>query len=254
MPKFAANLTMMFTEWGFLDRFQAAADAGFEAVEYLFPYDFSADAIAERLRQNNLSQALFNLPAGDWAAGDRGLAALPDRADEFQETVTKSLDYATIIGVKRLHMMAGIAGIDALETYKTSTKYAAEQCLEQGLNLLLEPINNRSVPGYFLNDFKMAAQVIETLDLPNLKLQFDIFHRQIIHGDVIIGLQELLPIIDHIQVASIPSRHEPDGGELNYPFVFSELDRLGFQGYVGCEYNPRGKTLDGLQWFEPYRR
>ncbi|MBV1865679.1 MAG: hydroxypyruvate isomerase family protein [Rhodobacteraceae bacterium] len=257
MPKFAANLTMMFTEWDFLDRFQAASDAGFAAVEYLFPYDFSADAIAECLRQNNLTQALFNLPPGDWEAGDRGLAALPERADDFRQSVTRALDYAGTIGVERLHMMAGVAdsaSAEALACYKVSARYAVEKCADKGLNLLLEPINNRSVPGYFLNDFNMAAQVISDLKMPNLKLQFDIFHRQIIHGDVVIGLQESLPITDHIQIASIPSRHEPDGEELNYPFVFAELDRLEFQGYVGCEYNPRGKTLDGLQWFESFRR
>lgn len=257
MPKFAANLTMMFTEWGFLDRFQAAADAGFEAVEYLFPYDFSADAIAERLRQNNLTQALFNLPPGDWDAGDRGLATAANRTKEFHASIAKALDYASVIGVKRLHMMAGVAdstNLEALNTYKASTCFAAEKCAENGLNLLIEPINNRSVPGYFLNDFDMAWHLIQELKLPNLKLQFDIFHRQIIHGDVTIGLQKMLPLVDHIQIASIPLRNEPDGEELNYPFVFHELDRLGYQGFVGCEYNPRGKTLDGLQWFAPYRR
>jgi len=251
MPRFAANLTMMFTEWVFLDRFQAAADAGFSAVEFLFPYNHPADHIAERLRQNNLTQALFNLPPGDWSAGDRGLAALPHRKAEFRDSVLQALDYAGTIGVPRLHMMAGLAEPEdstAQAAYESSVRIATESCAAQNINLLLEPINTRSVPGYFLRDFNTAAALIARLNLPNLCLQFDVFHRQIIHGDVTTGLQDLLPITDHIQIASIPDRNEPDGGELDFRYIFQTLDILGYQGYVGCEYNPRTNTLAGLGW------
>ena len=255
MPNFAANLTMMFTERDFLDRFQAAADAGFQAVEFLFPYDHPADQIAERLRRNGLTQALFNLPPGDWQAGERGLAALPHRRDDFRASVSRALDYAGTLGVARLHMMAGLADPDdptAQAAYESAALFAAERCAEQHINLLLEPINTRSVPGYFLRDFNTAARLIADWNRPNLRLQFDVFHRQIIHGDVTIGLQEMLPITDHIQIASVPNRHEPDGGELNYAHVFRTLDQAGYQGYVGCEYTPRNGTLEGLGWFAPY--
>lgn len=253
MPHFAANLTMMFTEWEFLDRFQAAADAGFKAVEFLFPYEHPADKIAEQLRRNRLQQALFNLPPGDWNAGDRGLAALPARQQEFADSVDMALEYAGTLGVPRLHMMAGIADPSdkpAQASYESAIDLAAGKSAEQGVNLLIEPINTRSVPGYFLRDFNTARHLIARLNLPNLYLQFDIFHRQILHGDVTIGLQELLPITDHIQIASVPLRHEPDQGELDYTHIFSELDRLEYPGYVGCEYTPRNGTLQGLGWFK----
>jgi 2-dehydrotetronate isomerase len=255
MPRFAANLTMMFTEWPFLDRFDAAAEAGFTAVEYLFPYEHARDAIAERLRRNGLTQALFNLPPGDWAAGERGLAALPDRFDELRNGVDKALNYAAATGAKRLHLMAGLADrrdANAIAAYRRAVAWAAERVARDGLDLLLEPINSRNMPGYFLNDFAFAESLIGDLALPNLKLQFDIYHRQIMHGDVAMALRAALPIVGHIQIASIPSRHEPDGEELNYPFLFEELDRIGYAGFVGCEYNPRAGTLEGLAWFAPY--
>lgn len=256
MPVFAANLTLMFTEWAFLDRFDAAAEAGFTAVEYLFPYDFPAEAIGERLSRNGLTQALFNMPPGDWAAGDRGLAALPGRFDEVAAGVERALDYARATGVKRLHLMAGLAhptDPEAAAAYRRSVTHAAEKLGEAGIDLLLEPINGRNMPGYFLENFGMAERLIAELDLPNLKLQFDIYHRQIIHGDVTTALRGLMPITGHVQIASVPSRNEPDGEELNYPFLFAELDRLGYAGFIGCEYNPRSGTLDGLGWFQPYR-
>ncbi|MGO7335406.1 2-oxo-tetronate isomerase [Rhizobium leguminosarum] len=257
MPVFAANLTMMFNEWAFLDRFDAAADAGFAAVEYLFPYEATPEAIAERLARNNLRQALFNLPPGDWAAGERGIAALPGRFDALKADVERALDYAAATGVRRLHLMAGIADRhdeDASSAYRRSVTYAAGRLAEKGIDLLLEPINGRNMPGYFLNDFGAAERLITECGLPNLKLQFDIYHRQIIHGDVTMALRRLLPITGHIQIASVPSRNEPDGEELNYPYLFGEIDRLGYDGFVGCEYIPRDHTLDGLGWFKPFAR
>ncbi|MGO8073220.1 2-oxo-tetronate isomerase [Rhizobium leguminosarum] len=257
MPVFAANLTMMFNEWAFLDRFDAAAEAGFAAVEYLFPYEAAPEAIAERLARNNLQQALFNLPPGDWVAGERGIAALPGRFDALTADVERALDYAAATGVRRLHLMAGIADRhdeDASSAYRRSVTYAAGRLAEKGIDLLLEPINGRNMPGYFLNDFGAAERLIAECGLPNLKLQFDIYHRQIIHGDVTMALRRLLPIAGHIQIASVPSRNEPDGEELNYPYLFGEIDRLGYDGFVGCEYIPRGHTLDGLGWFKPFVR
>ncbi|ACI58489.1 Hydroxypyruvate isomerase (plasmid) [Rhizobium leguminosarum bv. trifolii WSM2304] len=257
MPVFAANLTMMFNEWTFLDRFDAAADAGFAAVEYLFPYEAAPEAIAERLARNNLQQALFNLPPGDWAAGERGIAALPGRFGALKADVERALDYAAATGVRRLHLMAGIADPrdeDASSSYRRSVAYAAGRLAEKGIDLVLEPINGRNMPGYFLNDFDAAETLIAESGLANLKLQFDIYHRQIIHGDVTMALRRLLPITGHIQIASVPSRNEPDGEELNYPYLFGEIDRLGYDGFIGCEYIPRGHTLDGLGWFRPFAR
>jgi hydroxypyruvate isomerase len=257
MPRFAANLTMMFTEVPFLDRFDAAAKAGFTAVEFLFPYDHPAEAIGERLRRNGLTQALFNLPPGNWDAGEKGFAALPDRFADLQQSLHTALPYAQATGVKRLHLMAGMASRSdpkAVAAFRKSVAWAAEFLNPHGLDVVLEPINPRNVPGYFLNDFVFARDLIVELNIPNLKLQFDIYHCQIIHGDVTMRLREMMPLIGHIQIAGIPSRNEPDGEELNYPFLFDELDRLGYQGFVGCEYNPRGKTTDGLGWFKSYAR
>ncbi|HEY0332070.1 MAG TPA: 2-oxo-tetronate isomerase [Rhodopseudomonas sp.] len=255
MPRFAANLTMMFTELPFLDRFAAAADAGFTAVEFLFPYEHPPEAIAERLRRHDLTQALFNLPPGDWAAGERGFAARPDKFAELQAGLATALRYAQATGVKRLHLMAGIADRGdppAGVAYRKSVAVAAHFFAPHGIDVLIEPINRRDVPGYYLDDFSFARDLIVELKIPNLKLQFDVYHCQILHGDVTTRLRELLPLIGHIQIASVPSRGEPDDGELNYPFLFEELDRLGYAGYVGCEYRPRGATPDGLGWFARY--
>ncbi|MBU6461719.1 MAG: hydroxypyruvate isomerase family protein [Bradyrhizobium sp.] len=255
MPRFAANLSMMFTEVPFLDRFDAAAKAGFTAVEFLFPYQHPAEAIGERLKRNSLTQALFNLPPGNWEAGEKGFAALPERFDDLKQSLHAALPYAKATGVKRVHLMAGIANradVGAVAAFRKSVAHAAEFFAPHGLDVVIEPINPRNVPGYFLNDFVFARDLIDELMISNLKLQFDIYHCQIIHGDVTMRLREMMPIIGHIQIASIPSRNEPDSEELNYPFVFAELDRLGYRGFVGCEYNPRGKTTDGLGWFKPY--
>jgi hydroxypyruvate isomerase len=256
MPRFAANLTMMFTEVPFLDRFAAAAEAGFTAVEFLFPYDHPAEEIGRRLHGNGLTQALFNLPPGDWNAGEKGFAALPARFDDLKKSLETALPYAQATGVKRVHLMAGIAersDAKAIEAFYKSVAWAAEFFAPHNLDVVLEPINSRNVPGYFLNDFGFARDLIRELKMANLKLQFDIYHCQIIHGDVTMRLREMMDIIGHIQIASIPSRNEPDGEELNYPFLFGELDRLGYRGFVGCEYNPRGRTEDGLGWFDQYK-
>ena len=255
MPRFAANLSMMFTDVPFLDRFEAAAKAGFRSVEFLLPYDHPAEEVGKRLHGNGLTQALFNLPPGNWEAGEKGFAALPERFGDLQQSVRTALPYAKATNARRLHLMAGIANRSepkAVEQFYKSVTWAAEFFAPHGLDVVIEPINARNVPGYFLNDFGFARDLITELKIPNLKLQFDIYHCQIIHGDVTMRLREMMPITGHVQIASIPSRNEPDGEELNYPFLFAELDRLGYGGFVGCEYNPRGKTTDGLGWFQPY--
>jgi len=257
MPRFAANLTMMFNEVPFLDRFEAAARSGFAAVEFLFPYAYPADEIGRRLRANGLTQALFNLPPGNWDAGEKGFAALPERFEDLKQSLHTALPYVQATGVKRVHLMSGLADradSRAVEAFYKSVVWASEFFAPHGLDVVIEPINPRNVPGYFLNDFDFARDLIDDLKIPNLKLQFDIYHCQIIHGDVTMRLREMMPMIGHVQIASIPSRHEPDGEELNYPFIFAELDRLGYGGFVGCEYNPRSRTADGLGWFKPYAR
>jgi 2-dehydrotetronate isomerase len=251
MPKFAANLSMMFNEWDFLDRFGAAASAGFKAIEYLFPYAFKPDDIAAQLNAHHLTQALFNLPPGNWDAGKRGMACLPDRTQEFRRSVEAALPYAKATGVKRLHMMSGHGSrqdVSMLSTYKDSIRFACETVGPLSIDVLIEPINGRDMPGYFLNDFNFAADLISEMNLPNLRLQFDIYHRQVLHGDVLKGLEALLPITGHIQVASVPKRNEPGTGELNDMRLFDHLDALGYDGYVGCEYRPAAGTLEGLRW------
>ncbi len=252
MPQFAANLSMMFTEWAFLDRFAAAADAGFKAVEFLFPYAHPADEIARRLEQNGLTQALFNLPPGDWEAGERGLAALASRQGEFWATVRTALPYAEATGVKRLHLMSGHADRNdpaAVAAYMDAIRFACETVADLGIDILIEPINGRDMPGYFLNSFGFAESLISELGLPNLKLQYDIYHRQILHGDIMTSLEALMPVIGHVQVAAVPKRNEPNTGELDDARIFRHLDQLGYSGYVGCEYRPAAGTLEGLGWF-----
>lgn len=256
MPRFAANLTMMFTEWDFLDRFAAAADAGFDAVEFLFPYEATPEAVGTRLAQHGLTQALFNLPPGDWAGGERGLACLPGRTEEMIAGTARALDYAAATGVTRLHLMAGMGDRRdpaALARYRDAVARTAETLGAHGIDLLLEPINQRDMKGFFLDDYDAAAALITDLGIGNVRLQFDMYHCQIIHGDLTMRLRNYIHMIGHVQVASVPSRNEPDGEEVNYPFLFEELDRLGYAGLVGCEYRPRGKTLDGLGWFERRR-
>lgn len=257
MPKFAANLTMMFNEVPFPDRFDAAAEAGFAAVECLFPYELAPEALAETLRRLDLALALFNLPPGNWEAGDKGLASDPTRFDEFRASVDRGVEYALATGVGRVHMMAGLTDNHDPETvaaYRRAIDHAAPRFAEHGVDLLIEPINPRNMPGYFLNDFAFAERLIAESGQPNVRLQYDIYHRQIMHGDVTMSFRRLLPMIGHIQIASVPSRHEPESEELNFPYLFGMMDAAGYDGFVGCEYVPRTTTLDGLGWFEPWRR
>jgi len=251
MLTFAANLSWMFKEHGFLDRFAAAADAGFDTVEYLFPYEHDPDEIAARLARHNLKLALFNALPGDLAKGDRGLACIAERSAEFRASIASALDYACVTGAPRLHLMAGCgAGEQALATYKESLNFACQEAAAHGVDILIEPLNPRDAPGYLLNDFGLARRLIGELQHPNLKLQFDIYHRQIIHGDVMRGLEELLPITGHIQISSVPDRNEPTTGELNDLRILKALEKMGYAGAIGCEYTPAGGTLEGLSWMK----
>lgn len=242
---------MMFNELPFLQRFQAASAAGFTAVEYLFPYEHPAEVIAEKLRAAGLKQVLFNMPPGDWETGDRGLASLTHRCEEFEGSLAKAISYGRIIGTPLLHMMAGIAPADepgAMSCYRDNLERAADATAQAGIGIVIEPINKRDMPGYFLNDFDRAFELILELDRPNLNLQFDIYHRQILHGDVITGLRQMASRISHIQIAAVPNRHEPLTGELDDRRIFQEIDAIGYQGYIGCEYRPAGRTEEGLAW------
>lgn len=256
MITLAANLTMMFREHDFLDRFAAAADCGFKAVEYLLPFDYEPEVLKARLDDNGLTQALFNCPAGDWAAGDRGLAALPARQAEFDASIAPALRYADALGNKRLHLMAGIAQAGdaaAIEAYRRNVRTLAEAAAGRGIDILLEPINGRDMPGYLLDDFDRARAILERASRPNLRLQFDVYHRQLLRGDVTAGLGELIDWIGHVQVAGAPDRGEPDRGELDYAHVFATLAALGYRGAVGCEYHPRAGTREGLGWLDRWR-
>jgi hydroxypyruvate isomerase len=251
MPHFSANVSMMFTEHEFLDRFAASRKAGFDAVEFQFPYDLDRSRIAEKLRRADLAVSVFNLPPGDWSSGDRGLAAIPGREKEFRSSIETAISYAKAVDAKRLHVMAGASqpGADpSRTTFVRNLKIAAGRLGDEGLEALIEPINRRDMPGYFLSSADTAASIIDEVGAPNLKLQFDIYHQQIIGGDVSQTLKRMLPIIGHIQIAGVPDRHEPSDGEINYPYLFQLLDSLGYQGWIGCEYRPRGDTVDGLQW------
>ncbi len=251
MPRFAANLSLMFTELPFLDRFAAAAAAGFGAVEFLFPYDYPAEEVKVRVDAAGVQVVLFNLPPGDWAAGERGIAVFPERAAEFSEGLARGLHYARVLGVPRLHLMAGIAPAGdaaAGQRYRAALVEAAGAAAEQGIDILLEPLNRFDMPGYFLNDFDAAVDLIAELGLPNVKLQFDIYHRQLMHGNVTRAIREMFAVIGHVQTASVPLRHEPGTGELDDFAVFRLLDEVGYAGHIGCEYRPAGATLDGLGW------
>lgn len=257
MPRFAANLSMMFTEHPFLDRFGAAAAAGFTAVEFLFPYAFPADAIRARLREHGLTQALFNLPPGRVEAGERGLACLAERTDDFREGVAQALSYADAIGCPTLHCMAGLKPegrpeAEVLQVYQRNLAWAAAECRSAGRTLVIEPLNARDNPGYLMNTTRLARQIIEEVGADNLKLQLDLYHCQITEGDLAVHIRNNADITAHVQIAGVPDRHEPDTGEVNYPFLFDVLDETGFAGFVGCEYRPKGRTEDGLGWFAPY--
>ncbi len=258
MPRFAANLSLMYQEHPFLDRFGAAAADGFRAVEFLFPYAFAPADIAARLRAHGLTLALFNMPPGDWDAGERGMAALPGREAEFEQGISRALEFAQATGCKRLHALAGVvaAGVDLAlmrRTYMANLRIAATRLLEKGITLLIEPINTRDIPGYYLNYQQQALDILAEVGAPNLKIQMDLYHCQVMEGDLRTRLARQLGQVGHIQIAGVPGRHEPDDGEVNYAWLLRELDALGFDGYVGCEYRPRNGTSEGLGWFQPYK-
>jgi hydroxypyruvate isomerase len=259
MPKFAANLSMMFNEVPFLERFAAAAQAGFEAVEFLFPYEHAAAEVAQRLSGSGLKNVLFNMPPGDWAAGERGIAALPGREAEFRAGVAKALQYAQALGTPALHAMAGLlpAGADRAlhrSTFIDNLRYACAEAATQGISVLIEPINTRDIPGYFLNTQADAHAIREQVGAANLKVQMDFYHVQIVEGDIAMKLRRYLPHVGHVQIAGVPERNEPDTGEVNYGYLFRLLDELGYQGWVGCEYRPARGTVEGLGWMKALMR
>jgi hydroxypyruvate isomerase len=253
MPRLAANLSMMFNEVPFLDRFAAARRAGFEGVEFLFPYEFPAATLRERLTGEGLSQVLFNMPPGDWANGERGIASLPGRQSEFHESVKKALDYAAALDCRQVHCMAGIvpAGVSlttAAAVYAANLAWAAEQAKPAGVRLVIEPINHRDMPGYFLNTQAQGAAIVEAIGRDRLGLQFDVYHVQVTEGDITKRMEQFMPVIAHMQIADVPARNEPGTGEIGWAYVFRRMDELGYQGWVGCEYRPAGDTLVGLSW------
>ena len=258
MPRFAANLSMMFTELPFLERFDAAAKAGFEAVEFLFPYDHPAAEIRARLDAAGLRQVLFNAPPGDWAAGERGTAGLPGRQAEFRDGIHRAMDYAETLGNTMVHVMAGIpdaalrAGV-AQATYVANLAWAVEQAGPHGISLVIEPINHRDMPGYLLNTTDQGAAIVEALGRDRLGLQFDVYHCQVTEGDLTRRMERLMPVIAHIQVADVPGRNEPGTGEIGWTHVFEAMDRFGYSGWVGCEYRPAGDTVSGLGWLPRFR-
>ena len=265
MPRFAANLSMLYTEHDVVDRFAAAAADGFDAVEYLFPYAVAPAELAARLQAHGLTQALFNAPPGDFDAGERGLACLPGRVDEFRRGfVEQALPYADALGCRRVHVMAGVApaGVDRealADRYQTNLAWAAAQAAPHGVAVQIEPINPRDIPGYFLNRQDSAHALVQAIGATNLQVQFDLYHGQIVEGDLAMKLRHYLPTgrVGHIQIAGVPERHEPDLGELNYPYLLDLIDALGYTGFVGCEYRPKittpGGTAAGLEWLRRYR-
>ncbi|MGI4855613.1 MAG: 2-oxo-tetronate isomerase [Janthinobacterium lividum] len=259
MPRFAANLSMLYPQHDFLDRFAAARADGFDAVEYLFPYDYSTAELRQRLDDNGLVQALFNAPPGDWAAGDRGIASLPGRESEFRAGFQRALDYAAVLKNDRIHVMAGLLPDETQRAahhavYLENLAFAAGQAAKVGVTVLLEPINPRDMPGFFLNRQDQGQAVCKEVGAANLKVQFDCYHCQIVEGDIESKLRRDFAGVGHIQIAGVPHRHEPDRNEVNYPYLFGVFDELGYDGWVGCEYRPRGDTSEGLQWLRDWRQ
>jgi hydroxypyruvate isomerase len=257
MPKLAANLTMLFGESDFLDRFEAAASAGFRGVEFLFPYAYDAQELKARLRDHRLVQVLHNLPAGNWTAGERGIACHPNRVDEFKAGVGQAIAYAAALDCNRVNCLAGILPpqVDpaaARETLVQNLSYAAPRLQSAGIRLLIEPINTRDVPGFFLSGTAQAIEIIDAVGSDNLQLQYDIYHMQIMEGEVAATIERLLPRIGHLQLADVPGRHEPGTGAIDFGSLLSHIDRVGYTGWIGCEYVPAGNTRDGLGWTAPY--
>jgi hydroxypyruvate isomerase len=257
MPKFAANLTMLYNEVDFIDRFDAAAGDGFKGVEYLFPYAYPKEKLAEALQRNGLTQVLHNLPAGDWAAGERGIACLPDRVGEFQDGVGRTIEYAQALGCKQVNCLVGLPpdGVAADKVRATvvgNLKFAAGKLKEAGIRLLTEPINTRDIPRFYLCHTQQAIDIMDEVGSDNLWLQYDIYHMQIMEGDLAPTIERNFKRIAHFQLADNPGRHEPGTGEINYPFLYGFIDGLGYDGWIGAEYKPRAKTGDGLGWVKQY--
>jgi 2-dehydrotetronate isomerase len=263
MPRFAANLTMMYQEHSFLDRFSAAARDGFAFVEYLFPYEYPSATLAAHLGQNGLHQVLFNSPPGDWKAGERGIAALPGREPEFRDGFLRALEYAHALDCPRVHSMAGLAPAGAARAelravYTSNLSWAAEKARAVGVDLIIEPIAQRNIPGFFLNRQDEAHATVAEVGAPNLKVLMDLFHCQVEEGDLAIKIRKYLADpkqtrIGHFQIAGVPERHEPDTGEVNFSYLFDLIDQLGYEGYIGCEYIPAATTSDGLGWFQKWK-
>ncbi|MDP3355857.1 MAG: hydroxypyruvate isomerase [Polaromonas sp.] len=257
MPNFAANLTMLFTELPFLERFEAAAHANFKAIEFLFPYGFAVDDIRQRLDVNGLKLVLHNLPAGDWDAGERGIACLPDRVQEFRSGVATAIRYAKGLGVEQLNCLAGRAPAGASaevvrQTLVSNLRYAAAELGTVGLRLLIEPVNSYDIPGFYLNRTQQALEILDEVGAPNAFLQYDIYHAQRMEGELGATIGKYLARIGHIQLADNPGRNEPGTGEINYAWLFNHLDAIGYKGWVGCEYKPATTTLEGLGWREQF--
>ena len=253
MTKFAANLTMLFNEVPFLDRFECAAKAGFKAVEFLFPYAYPVEEIRQRLDANGLQLVLHNLPAGDWDAGERGIACHPDRVSEFRDGVAKAISYATALGVKQVNCLAGKAPAGVSEdvlrqTFVENLRFAAAELKKAGLRLLIEPVNTFDIPGFYLNRTTQAVSILVEVGADNAFVQYDIYHAQRMEGELAATMQKYLPRIGHIQLADNPGRNEPGTGEINYPFLFAHLDSIGYDGWIGCEYKPAAATEAGLDW------
>lgn len=258
MPKFSANLTFLYNELPFLDRFAAARRSGFKGVEFMSPYEQAKGDLIARLRDNGLTQVLHNLPAGDWGAGERGIAIFPDRVEEFRRSVAQAIDYATALGCGQVNCLAGLAPAGADENLLRKTlvdnlAFAARELGKEKIKLLIEPINTRDMPGFFLTHTAQASRLIDEVGSDNLFIQYDIYHMQIMEGDLARTIEANLPRIAHIQLADNPGRHEPGTGEINYPFLFGHLDRIGYSGWVGCEYKPLTNTIAGLDWLRPYQ-
>ena len=259
MPKFAANLTMLFNEHEFLDRFEAAAKAGFKAVEILFPYAYPVPELQQRLKAHNLKLVLHNLPAGNWEGGDRGIACDPARVNEFRAGVARGIEYGTALGVPHLNCLAGKApvGVDAAtlrSTFVANLRYAAAEFKKAKLNLLIEPINRFDIPGFYLNTTAQALSILDEVGADNAYVQYDIYHAQRMEGELANTMSAQLARIGHIQLADNPGRNEPGTGEINYAFLFKHLDRIGYTGWIGCEYKPAARTEDGLGWIQALAR
>ena len=256
MPNFCANLTCLFTEHGFIERFAAAAKAGFKAVEYMSPYEYGKDELVDQLKRHGLEQILFNLPAGDWAKGERGIACHPDRVGEFQDGIGRAIEYAKALGCKQVNCLAGLCP-DAPEdrqraAFVANLKFAALKLKEAGVKLLIEPINTIDIPGFYLTGSKQALGIIDEVGSDNLFLQYDIYHMQVMEGDLARTIEKHLRRIAHMQLADNPGRNEPGTGEINYDFLFGHIDRIGYRGWIGCEYKPKAATGNGLAWVQHF--